>query len=169
MVSTLFPLLFAGRETTTHLISGSVRELLLAPQWRDWLEQDRSRIDQSVEEFLRFVSAVQFTKPRFVECVLGGVQLKKGEKIMPMLVAANFDPKANDHPDKKEVPPGPRLRCRNSFPPESPARAHRGQVRAAGPVRAVAEARAGDGRSKPSLAHANRHSALERLPVTRGD
>jgi len=103
MVSTLFPLLFAGRETTTHLISGSVRELLLAPQWRDWLEQDRSRIDQSVEEFLRFVSAVQFTKPRFVECVLGGVQLKKGEKIMPMLVAANFDPKANDHPDKLDL------------------------------------------------------------------
>ena len=101
----LFLLLFAGHETTTHLISGSVRELLLAPEWRDWLEQDWSRVDQSVEEFLRFVSAVQFTKPRFVQkdVELGGVRLKKGEKIMPMLVAANLDPKANDHPDKLDL------------------------------------------------------------------
>jgi cytochrome P450 PksS len=34
---------------------------------------------------------------------LGGVRLKKGEKIMRMLVAANFDPKANDHPDKLDL------------------------------------------------------------------
>ena len=105
MVSMLFLLLFAGHETTTHLISGSVRELLLDPAARDWLEEDWSRADQAVEEFLRFVSAVQFTKPRFVrkDMELGGVRLKKGEKIMPMLVAANFDPQANDHPEALDL------------------------------------------------------------------
>ncbi len=102
MVSTLFLLLFAGHETTTHLISGSVREFLLNPGLRDWLEEDWRRAEQAVEEFLRFVSAVQFTKPRFVrqDVELGGVRLRKGEKVMPMLVAANFDPQANDHPEK---------------------------------------------------------------------
>jgi cytochrome P450 PksS len=105
MVSMLFLLLFAGHETTTHLISGSVRELLLNPGLRDWLEEDWSRAEQAVEEFLRFVSAVQFTKPRFVrrDVELGGVRLKKGDKVMPMLAAANFDPQANDHPERLDL------------------------------------------------------------------
>jgi cytochrome P450 len=105
MVAMLFLLLFAGHETTTHLISGSVRELLLNPGLRDWLEEDWSRADLAVEEFLRFVSPVQFTKPRFVrkDVELGGALLKKGEKIMPMLVAANFDPQANAHPEKLDL------------------------------------------------------------------
>jgi cytochrome P450 len=67
MVAMLFLLLFAGHETTTHLISGSVCELLRNPGLRDWLEEDWSRAELAVEEFLRFVSPVQFTKPRFVE------------------------------------------------------------------------------------------------------
>jgi cytochrome P450 PksS len=104
-VAMLFLLLFAGHETTTHLISGSVRELLRNPGLRDWLEEDWSRADLAVEEFLRFVSPVQFTKPRFVrkDVELGGVWLKKGEKIMPMLVAGNFDPQANDCPEKLDL------------------------------------------------------------------
>jgi cytochrome P450 PksS len=31
------------------------------------------------------------------------VQLKKGDKIMPMLAAANFDPQANSHPEKLDL------------------------------------------------------------------
>jgi len=38
MVAMVFLLLGAGSETTTHLISGSVYELLRAREWRDWLE-----------------------------------------------------------------------------------------------------------------------------------
>jgi cytochrome P450 len=105
MVAMLFLLLFAGHETTTHLISGSVRELLLKPGLRDWLEEDWSRAELAVEEFLRFVSPVQFTKPRFVRknVELGGVRLKKGDKIMPMLAAANLDPQANEHAEKLDL------------------------------------------------------------------
>jgi cytochrome P450 len=105
MVATLFLLLFAGHETTTHLISGSVRELLRNPGLRDWLQEDWSRADLAVEEFLRFVSPVQFSKPRFVrkDVELGGVPLKKGEKVMPMLAAGNFDPQANEHPEKLDL------------------------------------------------------------------
>jgi cytochrome P450 PksS len=105
MVAMLFLLLFAGHETTTHLISGSVRELLRNPGLRDWLEEDWSRADLAVEEFLRFVSPVQFTKPRFVrkDVELGGVRMRKGEKIMPMLVAGNFDPQANERAEKLDL------------------------------------------------------------------
>jgi cytochrome P450 len=105
MVAMFFLLLFAGHETTTHLISGSVYELLRNPGLRDWLEEDWNRAGVAVEEFLRFISVVQFTKPRFVrkDIELGGVWLKKGDKIMPMLAAANFDPQANSHPEKLDL------------------------------------------------------------------
>ncbi len=105
MVAMMFLLLFAGHETTTHLISGSVYELVKNPGLRDWLEEDWSRVNLAVEEFLRFLSPVQFTKPRFVrrDIELGGVRLKKGDKIMPMLAAANLDPHANPHAEKLDL------------------------------------------------------------------
>lgn len=102
MVAMLFLLLFAGHETTTHLISGSAYEILRDPGLGDWLSEDWTRVDLAVEEFLRVVSPVQFTKPRLVrrDVALGGSLLKRGEKIMPMLAAANFDPQANADPGK---------------------------------------------------------------------
>ena len=48
----VFLLLFAGHETTTHLISGSVFELARNPELRDWLAEDWSRADLAIEEFL---------------------------------------------------------------------------------------------------------------------
>jgi len=64
---------------------------------RDW-----SRANLAIEEFLRFISPVQFTKPRMREKTLdlGGVRVNKGDKIMPMLAAANMDPAANEHPER---------------------------------------------------------------------
>ena len=105
IVSMVFLLLFAGHETTTHLISGSVFELLKNPGLRDWLEEDWSRVDLAVEEFLRFITPVQFTKPRYVrrDIELGGVRLRKGEKVMVMLAAANLDPQANSHPERLDL------------------------------------------------------------------
>jgi cytochrome P450 PksS len=105
MVAMLFLLLIAGHETTTHLISGSVYELLRNPGLRDWLEEDWNRTNLAVEEFLRFLSPVQFTKPRFIrkDIELGGVRLRRGEKIMPMLAAANLDPRANANPEKLDL------------------------------------------------------------------
>jgi cytochrome P450 PksS len=113
MVAMVLLLLGAGSETTTHLISGSVHELLRNPSLRDWLTEDWSRASLAVEEFLRFVSPVQFSKPRFVrkDVALGGVRLKKGERIMTMLAAANMDPDAFEHPARLDLErqPNPHL------------------------------------------------------------
>jgi cytochrome P450 len=105
MVAMVFLLLFAGHETTTHLISGSVFELLRNPGLRDWIAEDWRRADPAVEEFLRFISPVQFSKPRIVRKAieLGGVHLKRGDKIMAMLAAANMDPAANRHPEQLDL------------------------------------------------------------------
>jgi cytochrome P450 PksS len=105
MVAMVFLLLGAGSETTTHLISGSVYELTKNPELRDWLEEDWSRAGLAIEEFLRFVSPVQFSKPRFVreDVELGGMRLKKGEKIMAMIGAANMDSEANANPERLDL------------------------------------------------------------------
>lgn len=105
MVAMVFLLLGAGTETTTHLISGSVYELTRNTKLRDWLAEDWSRADLAVEEFLRFVSPVQFSKPRFVrkDVDLGGTTVRKGEKIMVMLAAANMDPDANEHSERLDL------------------------------------------------------------------
>ncbi|MCP3390430.1 cytochrome P450 [Bradyrhizobium sp. CCGB12] len=101
MVSMVFLLLAAGSETTTHLISGSAYELLRNPGLRDWLEEDWSRVGLAVEEFLRFVSPVQFSKPRYVrrDVEVEGIRLKKGDRVMVMLAAANMDPSVHDRPE----------------------------------------------------------------------
>ena len=102
MVAMVFLLLGAGTETTTHLISGSVHELLKNTKLRDWLEADWGRGNMAIEEFLRFISPVQFSKPRYVrkDVVFDGVKLNKGDRIMAMLAAANMDPEANGDPEK---------------------------------------------------------------------
>jgi cytochrome P450 len=105
MVSMVFLLLAAGSQTTTHLISGSVFELVKNPPLRDWLTADWSRAGLAVEEFLRFVSPVQFSKPRYVRqnVELDGVRLNKGDKVMAMIVAANLDAGANGCPEKLDL------------------------------------------------------------------
>ncbi len=105
MVAMVFLLLSAGTETTTHLISGSVYELTRNPSLRDWLAEDWSRTDLAIEEFLRFISPVQFSKPRFVQrdVDLGSVRVKKGDKIMAMLAAADMDPHAFEHPGRLDL------------------------------------------------------------------
>jgi cytochrome P450 PksS len=109
MVSMVFLLLGAGTETTTHSIGGSVFELLKDPARRDWLAADESRLSLAVEEFLRFVSPVQFTKPRFVQrdIELEGAHLRKGDKMMTMLVAANFDPAVHARPERLDLERAP--------------------------------------------------------------
>ncbi|WP_024516194.1 cytochrome P450 [Bradyrhizobium sp. Tv2a-2] len=105
MVSMLFLLLVAGSETTTHLISGATFELLKDPAQRARLTSDWSGLSLAIEEFLRFVAPVQFSKPRYVreDLVLDGVKLKKGDRVMAMIVAANLDPAANDQSDQLDL------------------------------------------------------------------
>ncbi len=102
LLATAFLLLVAGHETTTHLISGSIKALFDEPDKRAWLAEDDSRLDLAVEEFLRFVSPVQMTKPRHAreEIEIEGVAMKKGELIVPLLAAANSDPAVFETPEQ---------------------------------------------------------------------
>ncbi len=105
LLAMLFLLLNAGSITTTHLISGAVFELLKDKTKRDWLMADWSRASLAVEEFLRYVAPVQFSKPRHVreDVEIEGVHLPKGAQVMAMIVAANMDAEASPHPEKLDL------------------------------------------------------------------
>lgn len=105
LIAMVFLLLVAGHETTTHVISGGVFELLRNDQQKQWLLEDESRMPLAVEEILRYVSAVQFTKPRNVrhDVEIGGVSLKNGDVVMAMIVGANGDPDEIEQPHKLDL------------------------------------------------------------------
>ncbi len=114
LVSMVFLLLFAGFETTTNLIAGSIIALDQNPDQKAWLFADfDGRIEAATEELCRFVSSVAGTKPRIAahDTTIDGQALKKGDKIMALPVAANYDPAVFDGPEKLQLDrfPNPHL------------------------------------------------------------
>lgn len=105
LLAMVFLLLVAGHETTTHLISGGFLALFEHSEQRERLVGNWNGVDLAVEEMLRYCSPVQFTKPRIarVDCEVEGVAVKKGQVLMPMLVAANFDPAVFDQPERFDI------------------------------------------------------------------
>ena len=97
-------LLFAGHETTRHLLANGLRTLLSHPdQWR-LLQRDRSLLPGAVRELLRFDSPVQYTGRRVTtELVMHGQTLRRGELVVALIGAANRDPACHEQPDVLDI------------------------------------------------------------------
>jgi cytochrome P450 PksS len=113
LVSMIFLLFGAGQETTTHLISGGLLELLRHEDQRRRLQADISMLPLCVEECLRHVSPVQLTKPRWAsrDGQFAGREFRRGESIAAFLTAANRDPHQFDNPHVFDITrrPNPHL------------------------------------------------------------
>ena len=114
LISMVFLLLFAGFETTTHLISDSIVALAQNPDQKAYLLGDPSgRMERAVEELARYTTPVQSTKPRYVaqDTELFGQKLERGQIIMGLLAAANYDPAEFDEPNRLKLDrfPNPHL------------------------------------------------------------
>jgi cytochrome P450 len=114
LISMVFLLLFAGFETTTHLISDSIVALDQNPEQKAYLLADPAgRMERAVEELGRYTTPVQSTKPRYVarDCEFFGQTLKRGDIIMGQLAGANYDPAEFDEPDRLKLDrfPNPHL------------------------------------------------------------
>ncbi len=106
LISMVFLLLFAGFETTTHLIEDSIVALEQNPEQKAYLLADpASRMERAVEELARYNSPVQSTKPRYAarDCVFFGQELRRGDIVMGMLASANSDPAVFDAPEKLKL------------------------------------------------------------------
>jgi cytochrome P450 len=97
-------LLFAGHETTRHLLANGLRTLLLHPdQWR-LLQCDRALMPGAVRELLRYDSPVQYTGRRVAtDLVLHGHTLHRGDLVVALIGAANRDPTRHERPDELDI------------------------------------------------------------------
>ena len=114
LVSMVFLLLFAGFETTTHLIEDSIVALEQSPEQKAYLLADPAgRMERAVEELARYTSPVQSTKPRYVaqDCAFFGEKLRRGDIVMGLLASANYDPAVFEAPQTLKLDrfPNPHL------------------------------------------------------------
>ncbi len=100
IVAMVFLLIVAGFETTVHLITNGVLTLLEHPQAIEALRSEPALVEPAVEEILRHRGPVHSTKPGYATeaITLHGVTIPKGKPIMPLLAAANHDPRVFDAP-----------------------------------------------------------------------
>ncbi|MEO5899950.1 MAG: cytochrome P450, partial [Ilumatobacteraceae bacterium] len=92
ILSMLNQFLVAGNETTTKLITSSVRLLLEHPDELARLRADPSRIAGFVEESLRLESPVQgLYRTATGDTEVGGVAIKAGQHLMLVFAAGNRD------------------------------------------------------------------------------
>jgi cytochrome P450 len=109
LLAMAFLLLFAGFETTVHLLGGGTLALLKAPEQKERLLNDWSLVPPAVEELLRFVSPVQMSEPRYVirDQEFHGQSLRRGDCIVAWLGAANADPARFPDPEKLDISRSP--------------------------------------------------------------
>ena len=105
-------LLAGGHETTTNLFGNGLLALLQHPDRLQELRQTPALINSAVEELLRYDSPVQRLE-RFAthEFELGRHCIQAGQRLWPMLGAANRDPTQFANPDRLDIrrQPNPHL------------------------------------------------------------
>jgi len=109
LVAMVFLLIIAGFETTLHLITNGVRTLLENPDQLERLRADPELWDSAVEEIVRHRGPVHGTKLQYAkeDIVLHGTKIDRGSPIMPMLAAANHDPRVFEDPDAFDIARSP--------------------------------------------------------------
>ncbi|MGF1535700.1 MAG: cytochrome P450 [Elainellaceae cyanobacterium] len=109
LVSMVFLLIFAGYETTVHLITNGVSALLQHPDQLARLRAEPQLMESAVEEILRYCGPVQSTKPGYAleDVVLHGITIPQGAAVFPLLGAANRDPTVFKHPEVFDIARSP--------------------------------------------------------------
>lgn len=102
ILATCSMVLFAGHETTTHLISNAIHLLGKDPGQRDALAAPDPTV--AVEELLRFESPIQrLSRIAREDFELHGQKVAKNQKIFLMIGAANRDPQQFPDADRLQL------------------------------------------------------------------
>ncbi|HYH94417.1 cytochrome P450 [Hyalangium sp.] len=92
VLATCSLVLFAGHETTTHLLANGLYLLLKNPEQREVMLGSDEQLEAAVEEVLRYESPIQRLSRVITEDFeLHGQTLRKGQKAFLMIGAANRD------------------------------------------------------------------------------
>ncbi len=97
-------ILIGGDETTRHVLSGGMHQLLRHPEQYEALVNDPEKVETAVEEMLRWVTPIQNmarTATRDVE--LRGEQIREGDKLLVLYSSANRDESVFDDPFRFDI------------------------------------------------------------------
>ena len=97
-------ILIGGDETTRHVISGGVHQLLLHPdQWQRLAERPEARTT-AVEEMLRWVSPIKnMVRTATRDVTLAGQRIDEGDELMLLYPSANRDEAVFEDPFRFDV------------------------------------------------------------------
>ncbi len=98
-------ILRAGHDTTTNMIGMGSLFILRDPAMAQRLREHPERLRGAVEEFLRFVSPVQFSPRRVarVDVEVGGVLIRQGEGLFLSLASGNRDESVFADPNRIDI------------------------------------------------------------------
>jgi cytochrome P450 family 142 subfamily A polypeptide 1 len=112
-------ILVGGDETTRHVVSGGVHQLLVhRDQWEAVASGGPELRASAVEEMLRWVTPIKnMVRTVTRDTTLGGQQLSKGEELMLLYPSANRDEDVFDDPFRFDVARSPNEHVAFGFGP----------------------------------------------------
>jgi cytochrome P450 family 142 subfamily A polypeptide 1 len=97
-------ILIGGDETTRHVMTGGLLELVRNPDEKRKLIRDPARIPGAVEEMLRFVSPIQnMNRTLARDTTLRGQRLREGDRVLLLYPSGNRDAAVFPDPDRFDV------------------------------------------------------------------
>jgi len=97
-------ILIGGDETTRHVISGGMYQLLLHPEQHRALRDDPSAIPRAVEEMLRWVTPIQnMMRTAAADIEIGGHRFRAGDRLLLMYPSGNRDEEVFEDPFRFDV------------------------------------------------------------------
>ncbi|HEU4430606.1 MAG TPA: cytochrome P450 [Myxococcota bacterium] len=101
-------ILIGGDETTRHVMTGGLLELLRRPEQKKRLVADPRLIPSAVEEMLRWVSPIQnMNRTATRDTELRGQKIREGDRLLLLYPSANRDAAAFERPDEFDVTRSP--------------------------------------------------------------
>ena len=92
-------ILIGGDETTRHVITGGLYQLLADRSRWERLQADRSLVPGAIEESLRWVSPIKnMARTATCDVELGGRTIRRGQKLLLLYPSANRDEQQFDDP-----------------------------------------------------------------------
>jgi cytochrome P450 family 142 subfamily A polypeptide 1 len=93
-------ILVGGDETTRHVLSGGMEQLIRHPDLRRALTSDLTGVPIAVEEMLRWVTPIQnMNRTATRDVTLHGERIHEGDKLLLLYASANRDPRQFRDPD----------------------------------------------------------------------
>ncbi|MFJ8158390.1 cytochrome P450 [Streptomyces sp. NPDC094468] len=100
---TIFMIL-AALETTSHVLTGTVRLLLEHPDQMEWLRLHPEAVPEAIEESLRYDAPIHLiSRVATTHTTLGGVPVRAGDMVHLMVGAAHHDPAQWPSPETFDI------------------------------------------------------------------